>query len=72
MNWRRRLAAVAVALFCASPPSFAGTAEAAPGARRPEWVIWAALAVLILLLILIVMNQGGLRRKGRGGGHPYL
>jgi hypothetical protein len=72
MNWRRRLAAAAVASILAPQLLFAGTAEAAPGVHRPDWVIGAALAVLLVILLLIVMSQGRLGRKGRGGGHPYL
>jgi hypothetical protein len=71
MNWRRRLAAAATAIL-APQPLFAGTAEAAPGAHRPDWVIGAALGVLLVILLLIVLSQGRLGRKGRGGGHPYL
>ena len=52
--------------------SFAGSAEAAPGVHRPEWVIWSALAALMLLLIVIIVFQGKGLRKGGKGGHPYL
>jgi hypothetical protein len=52
--------------------SLAGSAELAPGAHRPEWIIWAALASLMLLLIVIIALQGKGLRKGGKGGHPYL
>jgi hypothetical protein len=54
--------------------SFAGNAEAAPGAHRPEWVIWAALAALMLLLLGIIAaaNWPGRRKGGGKTGLPYL
>ena len=49
-------------------------AEAAPGANRPEWVIWASLGALLLLLISIfVAAQGGSRgKRSRKVGPPYI
>ena len=64
---------LAAALFLARS-SFAGNAEAAPGAHRPEWVIWAALGALMLLLLVIIlaMNWPGRRKGGGKTGLPYL
>jgi len=48
-------------------PALAGSAEAAPGTHRPDWVIWALLGALLLVLFLILFaTQGGWRGK-RGG-----
>ena len=73
MNIRR----VSSLLFAASALilpgiSFAGSAELAPGAHRPEWIIWSALASLMLILFVIIVLQGKGLRKGGKGGHPYL
>ena len=47
--------------------SLAGSAEAAPGVHRPDWVIWAVLGALLLVLFLVLFaTQGGWRGK-RGG-----
>ena len=60
------------ALVAARSAFAAGSAEAAPGVHRPEWVIWAALAAMIFLLILAIALQGRGLKKGGKGGHPYL
>ena len=62
----------AILAFVLPKLALAGSAEAAPGAHRPEWVIWVALASLMLVLIVIVAFQGKGLRKGGKGGHPYL
>jgi hypothetical protein len=70
----RWLSAVPSAILALVLPKFAlaGSAEAAPGVHRPEWVIWAALGALMLLLIVVISMQGKGLRKGGKGGHPYL
>lgn len=59
-------------LLLLSRAALAGSAEALPGVRRPEWVIWAALGTLILLLIGGIVLSGKGLKKGGKGGHPYL
>ena len=72
IRWLRAGLFAILALILPKLALAAGSAEAAPGAHRPEWVIWAALASLILLLIVIIAFQGKGLRKGGKGGHPYL
>jgi hypothetical protein len=65
MIMRRTLSAAFLVFF--APASFAGSAEAAPGVHRPDWVIWAVLGSLLLVLFLVLFaTQGGWRDK-RGG-----
>lgn len=54
--------------------TFAGSAEAAPGAHRPDWVIWAALATLMLVLlgVIIAVQWPGRPKGGSKTGLPYL
>ena len=68
----RRVYAFLTAALVLPTSALAGSAEAAPGVHRPEWIIWAALAALMLLLIVVIAMQGKGLRKGGKGGHPYL
>jgi hypothetical protein len=76
MNIQRMKSAVfaASALVLPELTSAAGSADAAPGARRPEWVIWAALGTLMLLLLCVIaaMTWSGRRKGGGKTGLPYV
>jgi hypothetical protein len=68
------LAAAALGL---SRAALAATAQAAPGAERPEWVVWTALGALLALFAgALVTTQGSWRGKGRnkkeGQKPPYF
>ena len=51
-----------------------GSAEAAPGVNRPEWILWGALGAVLLLLALIVIGVQGGRggKRGRKITPPYF
>lgn len=68
-----RAAVGAAALSLVARPVFAGTAEAAPGANRPDWVIWAVLgAILLVLFFVLIGTQGGWRGKRGKPEPPYF
>jgi hypothetical protein len=57
---------VVVSIFLPLAAHAAAGVEAAPGAHRPDWVIWAALGGMMILLVLVILGtQGDWRGKGR-------